>query len=225
MRHRGANATDRRDEVQIHERQEFFRGGLDDLTTRRTPGAVDQHVQAAEFLDRSLKQAVHVVLGSNVGGNREDRPAGRPKRSGGGLQQLEIPRGQNNPQSAPASAAASALPRPPEPPVITATLSAQYDIGEVTAKNRRGLNSREPMTALDPVGRGQKTLFRSCAVPNKLVHCHRLNLGCHWLCQCSSLLNDQGKNSKDHWQSQWHTIQESSVDKALVGHRRTHLAL
>ncbi len=29
-----------------------------------------------------------------------------------------------------------------------------------------------------------------------LVHCHSLNLGCHWLCQCSSLLNDQGKNSK-----------------------------
>src|ERR1700691_4229848 len=45
------------------------------------------------------------------------------------------------------------------------------------------------------------------------VHCHSLNLGCHWLCQCSSLLTDQGKNSKDHWQSQWHTIQESSVDK------------
>ncbi len=25
---------------------------------------------------------------------------------------------------------------------------------------------------------------------------------CHWLCQCSSLPNDQGKNSKEHWQSQ-----------------------
>ncbi len=33
------------------------------------------------------------------------------------------------------------------------------------------------------------------------MHRHALNLGCHWLCQCSSLLPDQGKNSKEHWQS------------------------
>jgi hypothetical protein len=33
------------------------------------------------------------------------------------------------------------------------------------------------------------------------MHCHSLNFGCHWLCQCSSLLTDQGKNSKEHWRS------------------------
>jgi hypothetical protein len=30
------------------------------------------------------------------------------------------------------------------------------------------------------------------------------------------LLTDQGKNPRDHWQSQWHTIQNTSVDNALV---------
>ncbi len=31
---------------------------------------------------------------------------------------------------------------------------------------------------------------------SRLVVCRSLNLGCHWLCQCSSLLTYQGKNSK-----------------------------
>ena len=37
---------------------------------------------------------------------------------------------------------------------------------------------------------------RRAGRPLILVVCHSLNLGCHWLCQCSSLLTDQGKNSK-----------------------------
>ena len=30
----------------------------------------------------------------------------------------------------------------------------------------------------------------------------RPNLGCHWLCQCSSLWADQGKHQNQHWPSQ-----------------------
>ncbi len=41
----------------------------------------------------------------------------------------------------------------------------------------------------------QQHEFVPC-IAEKLVHCHSLSLGCHWLCQCSLLLNDQGKNSK-----------------------------
>ena len=52
-----------------------------------------------------------------------------------------------------------------------------------------------------------------------LVDCRSLTLGCHWLCQCSSLLPSNAKIPKRRWQGQWHTIPGTSVDKALDSRR------
>ncbi len=47
--------------------------------------------------------------------------------------------------------------------------------------------------AVSAVGPGGRDLFDSRFGSGDLVQCHGLNLGCHWLCQCSSLYTDQGK--------------------------------